>query len=599
MNDTPSATAIFAPIWRWKWLILIVGVAVAVATYVYYKREPSTFQSETSLYLNAGSEQTSGEKTATGKNLATTLSAQPEIVNSVVLEQVRRHLKGEQSHTAKLAAKGKVKAKAKEKGQFVDVITQARTPRASALLANSIAATYIRRQHDTYERGILNALAIAHRQLRRIETPVLATTGGKGSKVDTAAAQGNIIREAQLNSRINQLEAQLQIKGVEQLRPAKPRGARLLGPTPKKNAEFGFVIAIVLSSIAAFALSRLDRRLRLLGDVEAVFPSQLLTVLPEVRRPIVDHAGYASPSRLLIEPLRRLQATLLLADGAPRQNGHGLASAAIAPPTPAGPAGTGYQPDAPDREGPARDGDGHRPGAPGSPRRHVPRSILFLSADAGDGRSTVIADLALVEREAGGRVAVLEADFRRPSQSRLLGVPPGMAGLPEVLAGVLTLGEALQGVPSPEPEPLAVEPRQYGDRAAAALASREHGEVALLSSRPAAVNPPALLAGAQMAEVLRALTEEYDRVLIDVPSPLEVSDAMPLLAAVDSIVLIARLGHTHERSARRLWQLLADTPSAPLLGVVANGVAPRDMERYGISSGSGGRRGWAARLTGR
>ena len=74
--------------------------------------------------------------------------------------------------------------------------------------------------------------------------------------------------------------------------------------------------------------------------------------------------------------------------------------------------------------------------------------------------------------------------------------------------------------------------------------------------------------------------------LIDVPSPLEVSDAMPLLAAVDAIVLVARAGHTHERSARRLWQLLSNTPSAPILGVVANGIAPREMQKYGISTGA-------------
>ncbi len=106
-----------------------------------------------------------------------------------------------------------------------------------------------------------------------------------------------MIREAQLQSRINQLEAQLQIKDVEQLKPAKPRAARLLGPAPKKNAEFGFVIGLLLASIAAFALARLDRRLRVLGDIEAVFPTQMLTVLPTVRRPVVDRGGYPSPSR--------------------------------------------------------------------------------------------------------------------------------------------------------------------------------------------------------------------------------------------------------------------------------------------------------------
>jgi Mrp family chromosome partitioning ATPase len=193
-------------------------------------------------------------------------------------------------------------------------------------------------------------------------------------------------------------------------------------------------------------------------------------------------------------------------------------------------------------------------------------------------------------------VAIVEADFRRPSQARMLGVP-GTAGLPEVLAGALTLGEALQPVPAPQPEPVLAQPHGGFDTATM-LASRDHGSVALLASRAAAVNPAALLGSAEMHEVLHSLAQEYDRVLIDVPSPLEVSDAMPLLAAVDAIVLVGRAGHTSERSARRLWQLLAQTPSAPILGVVANGISPREMQRYGISVGSR-RRGVKARLLGR
>ncbi len=566
MNETPSATAILAPIWRRKWLILIVGIVVAGGTYLYYKRKPLSFQSETQLYLNAGNEEQAGEKGVGGKGSSLTASAQPTIINSIVTEEARHQLKAQHNRTAKAAAKGKLKAKANEKSQFVNITTQAHTPRAAALLANTVASVYIRRQHSQYERGILNQLRIAHRQLDRIETPVVATKGSKVS--DSAASQGNVIREAQLQSRINQLEAQLQVKGVEQLKPAKPRAATLLGPAPKKNAEFGFVVGLLLASIAAFALGRLDRRLRLLGDIEAVFPTQMLTVLPTVRRPVVDRGGYPSPSRLLLEPMRRLQATLLLADGAPKTNGSSH-PAAVAPPA----------------------------GAGALPPRKVPHTLLFLSAEAGDGRSTVIADLALVQREAGERVAIVEADFRRPSQAKVLGVE-GTAGLPEVLAGALTLGEALQSVPAPQPEPMAAQPRG-GFETATMLAAREHGGVVLLPSRAAAVNPPALLGSSEMHEVLHTLAQDYDRVLIDVPSPLEVSDAMPLLAAVDAIVLVARAGHTHERSARRLWHLLANTPSAPVLGAVANGITPREMQKYGISTGSGGRRGWKARLLGR
>lgn len=549
MNETPSATAIIAPIWRRKWLILLVGIVVAGATYLYYKHEPATYQSETKLYLNGGSEETaSGEKAGAGRVNAATDAAQPEIISSVIVESVRRQLRKENNRIAKAAAKGKVKAKAAEKSQFITITTEAHLPRATALLANTVAQAYIARQHKQYERGILTALVIAHRQLIRIETPTVLPGSSKG-KSSISSVQGNVIREAQLNSHINQLEAELGVQQIQQLSPARPTKALLLGPAPKKNALFGFVIGLLLASIAAFVLARLDRRLRLVSDIEAIFHAQILAVLPEVRRPIVDRDGHPEPSRVLIEPLRLLRTTLML----------------------------------------------NR--APAGESQATPRSILLLSPDAGDGRSTIVADLALVQREAGERAAVVDADFRRPTLARILGLSEH-AGLLEVLSGTLTLEEALQAVPAPAPEPLAGQPRGGGD-VATALATRDSGAAVALPARAAAaVNPPALLGSQAMRDVLASLTADFDHVLLDAPSPLEFSDSIPLLSAVDGIVLVTRLGHTRERSAERLQQLLARTPSAPILGVVANGVSTREIERYGIAVG-GRRRGLSARLIGR
>ena len=85
-----------------------------------------------------------------------------------------------------------------------------------------------------------------------------------------------------------------------------------------------------------------------------------------------------------------------------------------------------------------------------------------------------------------------------------------------------------------------------------------------------------------MGELLRSLAEDHDHVLIDASSPLEVSDVMPLLGVVDGIVVVARIGHTREGSAERLVQLLGHTQSSPLLGIVANCAAQKDIERYGF-----------------
>ena len=70
--------------------------------------------------------------------------------------------------------------------------------------------------------------------------------------------------------------------------------------------------------------------------------------------------------------------------------------------------------------------------------------ILFLSPDPGDGKSTLVADLALVQRDAGERVVVVEANFRRPVQARLLGLE-GARGLAAVLTGRLGRGGRAAG----------------------------------------------------------------------------------------------------------------------------------------------------------
>ncbi len=275
---------------------------------------------------------------------------------------------------------------------------------------------------------------------------------------------------------------------------------------------------------------------------------QILTALPSVRSPIVHRKDELRPSRLLSEPLRRLHTTLEL--------------------------------------------DDTRTGSRG------PRSILFVSADAGDGKSSTVAGLSLVQREAGRRVAVIEADFRRPVLAKLLDI--GNAhGLADVLAGALPLDAAMQQVKRVAP---AINTGPEGAASSGGVAtmveSADVGSLSVLVGGTTVANPPALLARPAMPELLHSLCNEFDHVLIDAPPPLQVSDVLPLLKIVDGIVIVARAGHTREASARHLTELLARNAGAPVLGVVANAVSRSDMEKYGFSSGYG-QRSWSRTLTGR
>ncbi len=569
MNETSDATSILLPLWRRKWLILAVGIVVGAAGYFYYKHATRVYQSTTQVYLGAGSEEQAPGEKLNLKGQTTAIANQVQIINSIVVEQVRQ---AERKKDKALVRGSKIRAKSPEKSEFITITVEAHTAKGAALLANATARAFIKRQHASRARAIERAIAIARRQLRRIEAasvpkalPTKAaeskTTGeekatgekatGEEKKepatVTRAPSTSSVLQAAALSSKINQLEASLGVAGAQQIQPATPTKAVLLSPKPRKNAIFGFVIGIVLAAIAAYALGRIDRRLRSLSSLESAFALQTLAGFPKVRRPIVRREGEPTPSRFLVEPLRRL---------------HSAMQIAVTP----------------------------------DPRRaRASRTVLFVSADAGDGKSTLVADLALAQRDAGERVAVVEANFRRPAQARLLGLD-GAQGLAEVLTGRLAVGQAMQRVHPISPAELAPTPGESGAPVATVVESREAGSLFLLAGGGPVANPPALLGHGAMAELLRTVAEDFDYVLIDAPSPLEVSDVMPLLKLVDAIVVVARVGHTREMSAQRLVQLLAQS-DARALGIAANCLPRREMDRYGFATGDG--RPWTGKLLGR
>ena len=547
MNETTDATAMFAPIWRRKWLILAIGILVSVGSYVHYKKAPTKFAVKTQLYLGAAAEGQALLNNTLGKTTlnATAIANQAALINSSIGETVHKAFR--KAHNLD-AAKGKVKAKATASSSFIVLTAEAHTATAAAQIANAYAQAYITRHQRNYDRAVNLAINTTRKQVKRIEAAqAIARARAKGKGGSSSAST---LQTAALSTKLNQLESDLSVSGVQQIGTARPAKAELLGPMPKKNAIFGFVIGLVLASLAVYVLSRFNRRLRSLADVEAVFMAPILSALPPARTPIVRREGQVRPSKLLSEPLRRLHSTLAL----------GAADAPIG--------------------------------------EAVPGSILFLSADPGDGKSTLAAGLALVEREAGERAVMVEADFRRPVLAKLLSIDAqGAPGLAELLAGKALPSGAMQRVRSgaPKDEPEVSQPSEGG---LATAVSTEQGSVSVLLGSTGVGNPPALLARPEMAELLRSLRHDFDAVLVDAPPPLQVSDVMPLLGAVDGIVIVARINHTRETSARRLMELLARTPSAPVLGVVANAVPRRDIQKYGFSSGSSSGRG-PLRLLGR
>ena len=466
MNSTTDAAAIFAPLWRRKWLILIVGLLVGAGSYFYYKRQPAVYVASTQLNLASGSEEQGllgGQKTGLAK--AAVSNAATIITSGVVAEEAHKLLRAEHAN-----AKGKVRARTSATGSdIVTISAEAHGAKRAAKLANAYALAYIKRERAAFEHAVRLAIFNTRQQLRRIELASVGASKGKGSKSPSSSNGTAVIQAANLSTKLNQLESELTVSGVQQISLAKPSNAELIEPMPKQNAIFGFAFGVVLAMLGAFVAERFDRSLRSIGGVESAFGKPCLTGLPLVKPPIVHSDGRPVLARQWLEPVRRADTTMRLRE-------------------------------------------------PGTYDGASPRTILCTSPDAGDGKSTLVAALALARREAGERVAVIEADFRRPVLAKLLDVEAG-PGLAEVLAGDRTAADTFQMVPSAG---MAVSSGDANGGTAGATLVRTRastlGSVSVLVGGVSEGDAPRL-AGPAFADLIATLAEDFDCVLIDAPLP--------------------------------------------------------------------------------
>lgn len=189
------------------------------------------------------------------------------------------------------------------------------------------------------------------------------------------------------------------------------------------------------------------------------------------------------------------------------------------------------------------------------------RTLMVASATSGEGKTTVAHLLADAAVRSGSRVLLVEANLRHPTLARQLAIPPE-PGLADVLRSGLPLGEATQSVNL----------MPVGQ-------ANEKGVLDVLSAgKHLDRDPVEMLALPQMAAMIERAREIYDLVVID-PAPLAAApDGLPLLRAVDGVLVLASVGRTRRDAAERLQQIIVSSET-PLVGVIANCLRSRDRGR--------------------
>lgn len=188
------------------------------------------------------------------------------------------------------------------------------------------------------------------------------------------------------------------------------------------------------------------------------------------------------------------------------------------------------------------------------------RSFVVSSAGPAEGKSTTTANLAIALAETGARVALLDGDLRLPKVATYMGIE-GAVGLTDVLIGRVELVDALQ---------------RWG-----------RTRLYVLPAGQVPPNPSELLGSAAMDQLMRALREHFDYVLIDAPPLLLVTDAAVVSKKTDGVVLAAASGLTKKQALHGAVRTL-ETAGAELLGVVVTKLPTKGPDSYGYGDYSYG-----------
>lgn len=271
-------------------------------------------------------------------------------------------------------------------------------------------------------------------------------------------------------------------------------------PQPLRNGILAGLLGLLLGVGIALLADFIDRRLKTSEDVEQAFGYPVLVSVPRGAVPKTEGEALVGPQA---EPYRMLREGLRFLEISGEQ-----------------------------------------------------RVILVTSPDAGEGKTTVAVNLARALYAGGDSVILIEADLRRPTAARRLGLELVGQGL----SSGLVVGSSLEDLLIP---------------------ASQDGRLRVLPTGPMPPNPADLLRTPNMARLLEEARQAADVVVVDAPPLLPVSDTRVLLdmPGIDGVLIVARANTTRRDRARAASRVLTQSDKR-VLGVVVTGTRERLGDYY-------------------
>ena len=293
-----------------------------------------------------------------------------------------------------------------------------------------------------------------------------------------------------------------QLKGTNAVSNLQSVVARVVDPAianstpikPKKQmiVMLAFVLSLMLGVAVAFLLEHLDTSVRSAEDAESKLGLPLLAAVPVVEIAAGQVAGLHyrnAPKSLFSEAIKTIRTGILL-----------------------------------------------------SGIDHPKKTLVVTSSVPGEGKSTVAINLALAHAQTK-RVLLIDADMRRPSIAKVLGLDNTHPGLSMMVLGIEKLEDCVYNI--------------------------EGSTLDILTAGSIPPNPLELLLSERFQELLAGMGEKYDTIIIDSPPVQLVSDAVVLASMATGVVFVLRADSTPFQLAKRGIRTL-QRGGANVYGIVLN-----------------------------
>jgi Mrp family chromosome partitioning ATPase/capsular polysaccharide biosynthesis protein len=382
----------------------------------------------------------------------------------------------------------------------VRITTTQDTPDAAVNLVNTFGeelATFIAERQDDVRTDRLarlqTRLATLKTQLQDLQAQLAAAPNDAVLQAELNAAQSQYSVIAQQADTITNDTSTLTLTELDRGKAVEVKESTGLSAPKSRTSRgvFGLGLGLLVGGAVAIVLGRLDRRIRNREYAESVFGGTASTNIPLVSTKSEGLDVRSERHDQLSDSYRTLRSVVTFSQA-------------------------------------ALDDDGTAPHA---------RVTLVVSACAGDGKTSVAANLAAAMSETGKRVVLVNGDFRRPTiAKRLLDHAPAV--LPYALEDLSTT-------------PL-LQLLQRTSTANLALFD--------LSSVKASPGNLARATNRLMPDIIAI----SDAVVID-SSPIGLTaEVLDLLPLADTVVMVIRLGHTLAATAQRTMEMLQSLTSATI-----------------------------------